>query len=107
AAKLLDARAGRPHDADMTARHFVPEAKADAIDDRGAAVRPHEQQPAAQRLVLEQNLVSDRDVVGKAENAEACIQRVPAWPRAVLPWHRDDGQVGTRQATGRPSNTTG
>ena len=63
AAELLQAGARCGDDADVAAAHDIRESQRHAVDDRGAAVRPHHQQVSGAGECLDLELFSDRNVV--------------------------------------------
>jgi hypothetical protein len=65
---LLRPGAGRRHQADRPGPHHVGEAVADAVQDDGPAVGPHDQQAASPRLLLEPELLIQRHVVAEDDH---------------------------------------
>ena len=76
AGQLLDTGAGGADDPDSTPGHRVAESEADAVQDGRPAVGPHEEQLPPDRLLLEEDLVRDRDVVREAEDVQSLGERV-------------------------------
>src|SRR6185295_1339384 len=73
---LLQPRAGGGDEADAPAAHHVGEAERHAVEDGGAAVRPHEQPALAEGQALELELVGERHVVAEEEDVQAALERL-------------------------------
>ena len=96
AGDLLDAGARRADDADVAARHDVGEGERHAADDRGAAIGPHHQTAQRARLLLQRDLVGDRDVVGEDHHVEAARSALRASAAAKSP----GTEISARLASG-------
>ena len=75
-AQLLAAGAGSADDANRAAAHRVSKAQSRAVDDGGAAIRPHHQQPFLVRQLLQRQLVVERHVIGKEHYVKIVFQRL-------------------------------
>ena len=75
-AQLLTTGAGCADDANRAAAHRVSKAQPRAVDDGGAAVRPHHQQPFPVRELLQRQLVVERYVIGKEHHVKIVFQRL-------------------------------
>ena len=99
----LQARARRGDDADPAAANPVGKAQPNAVDDRRAAVRAHDQQALVARLALERDLVRQVDVVAVEEDVLAQVQRLLRHAGGVAAGDRDQDPVGVGQGRcGRP-----
>ena len=67
------------------APHGVGEPERHAVEDRGAAVRAHDEQALARGERLELDLVLDRDVVAEQEDVEAPLERLERLGRRIGP----------------------
>ena len=95
---LLGARAGGRDEADRPRPHDVGEAERDAADDGRAAVGAHDEHIGGSGGVLEAHLVLDRDVVREDHDGHPGADGVERLRDGVLAGHRDEGEVGARQA---------
>ena len=87
-------------DADPAGAHDVGEAQPDAADDRGAAVRAHDQQPATWASSLRRTSWSTETLSLKSiTSAPACSASMASDER-VLPGHRHHGEVGAAALQG-------
>ncbi len=93
----LQARAGGGDQADGPATHPVCKAEANAVDDRSAAVRPHEQQPFLARFLLESHLVVQGNVVAVKEDVFAQLQRFFGHGGGIAAGHADQHPAGSRE----------
>ena len=80
---LLRAGSRGSDDADRTLRDRVGESERHAIDDGGAAVRPHHKQPLLDRQLLESKLLGDVNIVGKTQHMHSVAERLLGDDRSV------------------------
>ena len=79
-AQLLAAGTGGANDANRPATHRVGEAQPRAVDNGGAAVRPHHQQTLFMRQLLQRQLVVERYVIGEQHHVKIVFQRLTRFP---------------------------
>ena len=92
--KPVPAALDQPH---VAARHGVGEPQRHAVDDRRARFRPHAQQPAVGRQLLQGDLLFERHVVGEEQHVQSVFQRGARLACGVTPRDRDHRQVGARR----------
>ena len=95
--ELLQAGSGSRDHPDVPAPHPVGEGERHPVDDRGAAIRSHDQEPAPAGLALELDLVLHRHVVAEEQNVQAQPQRAPRLVRGEGARNRDQREVRARQ----------
>ena len=82
------------------AAHAIGEPEAHAVHDRGAAIRPHDEQAAFARRVLQSHFVVEADVVAVQEDVFAEIQRLACHAGRVPPRHADEHPACVGQLAG-------
>jgi len=97
AGNLLDTRAGSAHDTDVARVDDVGEGDRHARDNTGAAVGTHEEQALLVRLLLQANLVLERNVVGEAEHVETQIERALKLGSSIFARDGEERHVGVGQ----------
>ena len=75
-AEFLAAGPGCADNPNRPATYRVSEAQPRAVDNGGAAVRPHHQQPFLVRQLLQRQLVVERHVIGKEHDVKIVFQRL-------------------------------
>ena len=93
---FLDAGARRADDANIAARHDVGETQRRAIEDGGAAIGPHHQQPLLVCQNLQRHLVGDGHVVRKHHHVQAAAQRLARFGGGECAWHGNQCKIGQR-----------
>src|SRR5262245_1175107 len=88
AGHFLHAGARRADHADGAAPDGVGEAERHAGDDRGPAVRPHDEEALLRCEALHRLLFGEWDVVAEEEYVQAALQRLERFGRRVGPGHR-------------------
>jgi hypothetical protein len=81
----------------------VPDAERNAVDDRGPAVGPHDQQAPGAGEGLEGQFLRDRHVVGKQHHVQAEFQRLQRLGGGVVAGDRYQREVGIGIAFDRQS----
>ena len=90
---LLRAGARGAHHADRAAAHRVGEAERNAVDDRGAAIRPHDEEVSLPSILLQGNFIGERNVIAEQHHVEAEPQRLHRLGGSVFAGHRDQREV--------------
>ena len=93
AAHLLNAGARCADDPDIAARYGIGESERHAAEDRGAAIRPHDQQSLVVRLFLQRALRRDRYIVAEDHRVQTAADGLPGLRNRVVARHRDQRQV--------------
>ena len=107
AADLLEPRAGGADEADGPAPDGIGEAERHAVEDRGAAVRAHDEELLLRGEPLEEGLVGDGDVVAEDEDVEPALERLERLRGRVGARGRDDGEIGVRELARRLGDAAG
>jgi hypothetical protein len=91
---FLQSGTGRGDEADVAAAHDVREAERNAVDDRRAAIGPHDEQLARRGVALDHALVVDADVVREQHHVQSGRERLQRLGGRVIAGHRDQREIG-------------
>jgi hypothetical protein len=85
----------------------VREPKGNAVDDGGAAVRPHDQQSAFPGKLLQRDFLFQRHVVREEHDVQAVLERAHRFLAGEAAGNRNQCQVGAGQDLSAPAKLTG
>ena len=97
---LLQASAGRGHDADRPRTHFVGKTKTHAANQRGAAVWTHDEQALGGSRLLQRHFVFHRHVITEKENVLAHPERLTGHAGCITAGHGHQHPRGVGQDLG-------